>query len=83
MNETDLHSIISASEAAAAAHKTHHRSDRAFGAVVGLIILVAVVLRLTAAELIAGWVAIPVIAVVLCIAGGLYGYGLRQASEKK
>lgn len=74
MNETDLHSIISASEAAGAPKKANRRSDRAFGAVVGLIILAAIILRLAAAELISGWVVIP----VLCIAGVLYGYGLRQ-----
>lgn len=78
MNETDLHSIISASEAAAATHKTHSRLDRAFGVVVGLCVLAGIILRLAAAELIAGWVAGVVIGVIICIVGVLYGYGLRH-----
>lgn len=77
MNEHDLHSVISASEAPVEAHEEHNRSDRAFGAVVALSILAAIILRLAAAELVPGWVIIP----VLCIAGVLYGCGLRQLSD--
>ena len=80
MNENELYAAIMA--CGPEPRKKSKKERLSVACVMALAVLAAIILRLAAAELIAGWVAMLVVSVILCV-DGLLAIKLTQDSEKK